>query len=1054
MTGRKLTMRDNTVYHYTTNGGVQELTAIEDRKGNQLTIAWSSGELQSVTAPDGRMFTFTHSSGQLVQINGPSSKAWTIGYTGKQLTSVQFPQPLGKNRLVTLGYDVNDNIIEELDPEGNLWTWTYSGDDCTGWQDPASSNPASATFSPITGGLEMQPAFGLAWEHVYSGGLLWIDQDGEGFFTEYLAYDTAVNKPTDLNDKRGMPWEFAYNAMGQVTDKWTPLGHHTNITYTALNDVDVITGPVTGEFMDYDYNGNGLLEKVTQSVDSTPTDREVVTLDYDGNGDILWTRDALKRQTDYVVNANGDVEEVYPPDNADKFFAYDDYGRLTDSYDNASNLTTTTYDETGWPIRVDHPDSSYVEFEYDDCGRKTDFYDELFRHQIWAYDESGRMTSHTNGRGDVNSYLYNAQDLVETHTNGNSTSWDYYYTNRGELFVLMHPGYQVESWAYDGNGNTTNTRLNAGMSLDVVDYVYDDDNRQIVIDYPTDTDVTFDYDDANRRIEMLDGTGTTEWTYDLAGQVTLLETPQGDVSYTYNDDGTRDTMTEVGLGTMSYAWDAATGQLTSQTNRFSETTSYDYDPSLGQMTKKTLDNGSYTEYTHDSRYRVDSVTHRKANTTLIGSEAYSWNVAGELDDKTVDGVTTTYAYDDASQLTDESRSGYVANYTYDDNGNRLTKTLNSVTETYIYGPEERLEEITGGSDPREFTYDDGGRTATIDRGSGDVTNFTYDEGSRLTQITRPGMTTNSYTYNALDTRVGMTDSLGSRGFARDGVDVADAVLNDGTRAYTPGVSQRQSGNSKFVLDDYLGTTGRLLDSGENVTDTFSYDAFGVQTARTGSTVRPFGYAGAHGYQEDGDTGFKLLGHRYYDPSTGRFLTRDPIKDGTNWYAYCENNPLSGVDPEGLQGGFTHDGGEVVNNLPSDSDWEVIVLGYDDSVKGGGTNYKPIYKRLPGGKRTQHWADTELAIIVNKRTGEVHVIKVYDFGILYIAEDSEGKLVLTAGRQKAIGHPAQWWGTGGRAWEEVKRGNKWPHGGTGQDQLDKVPKELRPPRVPWPSRRQR
>ncbi len=429
-------------------------------------------------------------------------------------------------------------------------------------------------------------------------------------------------------------------------------------------------------------------------------------------------------------------------------------------------------------------------------------------------------------------------------------------------------------------------------------------------------------------------------------------------------------------------------------------------------------------------------------------------MAGELDDKTVDGVTTTYAYDDASQLTDESRSGYVANYTYDDNGNRLTKTLNSVTETYIYGPEERLEEITGGSDPREFTYDDGGRTATIDRGSGDVTNFTYDEGSRLTQITRPGMTTNSYTYNALDTRVGMTDSLGSRGFARDGVDVADAVLNDGTRAYTPGVSQRQSGNSKFVLDDYLGTTGRLLDSGENVTDTFSYDAFGVQTARTGSTVRPFGYAGAHGYQEDGDTGFKLLGHRYYDPSTGRFLTRDPIKDGTNWYAYCENNPLSGVDPEGLQGGFTHDGGEVVNNLPSDSDWEVIVLGYDDSVKGGGTNYKPIYKRLPGGKRTQHWADTELAIIVNKRTGEVHVIKVYDFGILYIAEDSEGKLVLTAGRQKAIGHPAQWWGTGGRAWEEVKRGNKWPHGGTGQDQLDKVPKELRPPRVPWPSRRQR
>jgi hypothetical protein len=43
----------------------------------------------------------------------------------------------------------------------------------------------------------------------------------------------------------------------------------------------------------------------------------------------------------------------------------------------------------------------------------------------------------------------------------------------------------------------------------------------------------------------------------------------------------------------------------------------------------------------------------------------------------------------------------------------------------------------------------------------------------------------------------------------------------------------------------------------------------------------------------------LLGHRYYDASTGRFLTRDPIKDGRNWYVYCENKPTCWVDPTGL-----------------------------------------------------------------------------------------------------------------------------------------------------------
>ena len=39
---------------------------------------------------------------------------------------------------------------------------------------------------------------------------------------------------------------------------------------------------------------------------------------------------------------------------------------------------------------------------------------------------------------------------------------------------------------------------------------------------------------------------------------------------------------------------------------------------------------------------------------------------------------------------------------------------------------------------------------------------------------------------------------------------------------------------------------------------------------------------------------------YYDPYTGRFLQRDPIGDGVNWYAYTANNPLKFVDPTGLR----------------------------------------------------------------------------------------------------------------------------------------------------------
>jgi RHS repeat-associated protein len=78
----------------------------------------------------------------------------------------------------------------------------------------------------------------------------------------------------------------------------------------------------------------------------------------------------------------------------------------------------------------------------------------------------------------------------------------------------------------------------------------------------------------------------------------------------------------------------------------------------------------------------------------------------------------------------------------------------------------------------------------------------------------------------------------------------------------------------------------------------AYDAFGNVVGSTGTWQGPFSYGGPFGYQTDGDSGLLLLGHRYYDPTLGRFLSRDPIGDGRNWYAYCANNPVRFADPEG------------------------------------------------------------------------------------------------------------------------------------------------------------
>ena len=60
-----------------------------------------------------------------------------------------------------------------------------------------------------------------------------------------------------------------------------------------------------------------------------------------------------------------------------------------------------------------------------------------------------------------------------------------------------------------------------------------------------------------------------------------------------------------------------------------------------------------------------------------------------------------------------------------------------------------------------------------------------------------------------------------------------------------------------------------------------------------------GYFGYCGEYYDPELDMIYLRNRYYCPGIGRFITEDPARDGANWYAYCNNNPVMFVDPFGL-----------------------------------------------------------------------------------------------------------------------------------------------------------
>jgi len=89
-----------------------------------------------------------------------------------------------------------------------------------------------------------------------------------------------------------------------------------------------------------------------------------------------------------------------------------------------------------------------------------------------------------------------------------------------------------------------------------------------------------------------------------------------------------------------------------------------------------------------------------------------------------------------------------------------------------------------------------------------------------------------------------------------------------------------------------------LDANENILSASAYDAWGNPLVPNPND--PFGYDAQWGYYTDNETGLLLLTHRYYDPTQGRFLTRDPIGviGGVNVYGYAGNQVINGIDPEG------------------------------------------------------------------------------------------------------------------------------------------------------------
>ncbi len=171
-----------------------------------------------------------------------------------------------------------------------------------------------------------------------------------------------------------------------------------------------------------------------------------------------------------------------------------------------------------------------------------------------------------------------------------------------------------------------------------------------------------------------------------------------------------------------------------------------------------------------------------------------------------------------------------------------------------------------------------------------------------------------YTYNADGLRTGKTvDGVKHEYYLSGSKILAETRESGGTKKLikyyyddTGIIGFNLDGTDYYFVKSLQGDVEKIYSASGELKAEYSYDSWGKCTIK--SSVSGIAEANAfryRGYYFDNESGLYYLNSRYYDPIIGRFISPDSLDyldpsavGGLNLYAYCGNNPIMYVDPEG------------------------------------------------------------------------------------------------------------------------------------------------------------
>jgi RHS repeat-associated protein len=948
-----VTWKDQTKWKFTQHAGITyALNQITNPTGQSLNFSWNSsraltqvsdagsstvlltlayasnGKLSTATDVYNRQVTYSFSGAsstipvalqsvsQVVTSDTPNPPArWTYTYTsdkGQQLNTITVPSPTGTgNSTATVNYDAIGKVASLVDANGNQRVYTYNANTTQIQVKDAANNVA------------------LSWTQKFNASGLDTGITDAANHSTTIAYTDANNplRPTSVTDRNGHATSYTYDSFGNVLTMTTPrivttyTWSYTNFTLGRLTSIQEGTKPATT--IAY-YEPAGLVQTITRPEPNNGTGTTTTTYTYDSLGNTLTVvapgnnaassiTTTVNYTTDGTYSQSAKIgQPLTITDNLGHVthLRYDSQGRTTSVTDAIGNETDFSYNLIGQLLTTTYPatgqtgsGNSHSTNAYLYAGgpmTSVTFYDESntqVRQVTRTYGLEGEALS-VSGSTEPATNTYDALYRLKTLKDGSNNTTTYAYNSIGRLSSITMPGSEVTQFtSYENDGNLLQ-RIDGNNVT--TNYVYNDSESLLTdIQYPATTsqNVHFSYDNYGRRSGMTDGTGSQSYTYGnldemLSATTTYTGLSAQAISYSYHPNGSRASMTTP-AGTFSYSYDAA-GRPASITNPFSETTSWTYQNNNWLQTQ-TLANGATATYTYNALGQITRLLNEISSTTISDFSSLGYDgvgnrtsVTASISGATALNGTTGFTYDSKNQLTQETSTrngGFTDNFTYDSAGNPTS--FKGVTKSYNSNNQQ-----TGTG----FAYDGNGNPTTY----GGIT-LTFDPENRMTVY--GSVLTAGYSGSGL--RAWKQTSAGRTYFLYDGtsplveLDNTGAILSTNTFGASGLVSRRSSSTSVFYVFDSEGNVSVKTDSSGNALSSYLLNAFGENLSS--SQTDPFGYRAQYGYHTDTETGLQLLTHRYYDPSRGRFLTRDPIsyEGGINVYAYSRNNPANLIDPDGL-----------------------------------------------------------------------------------------------------------------------------------------------------------